>query len=93
VLTVDRLALRLPAGFERRARRLAELAAAELATATAAAGLPPGETRLSRLAAAPVAISPGASDAEIARRIASAVAGALGRALGLPGEPASGAQP
>jgi hypothetical protein len=78
VLTIDRLALRLPPGLEGRARRIVELVAAELARADLGGA---ADVRVARLAPPPVTIAPGASDARIAGQIAAAVSEALGRSL------------
>jgi len=68
VLTIDTLSLRLPAGFEHRAERIARL------LADALAGVAPGSSAtFERLALPPIAIAPGAGDAQIAAGIAGAV--------------------
>ena len=81
MLTIDRLRLSLPPGFEGRAERLARLVADELAGRLPLGG---GELRLGRLAVPQVEIAHGASD----RRVAGAVAGAI--AAGLNSAPGAG---
>ena len=70
MLRIDRLSLRLPAGYEDRAEPLARAVAAELA------GMPlPGSRDVARLALPPV---PGAGDdAEVAARVAGTASAVL----------------
>jgi len=82
MLRIDRLRLSLPAGFERRAGRIARLLGDELAALPLAAG----EVRLDRLALPPVDVARGASDRQVAGAVAAAVAAGLnpGRGGGQP---------
>jgi hypothetical protein len=68
MIAVDRLRISLPAGFERRAERIARLVAGELAA------LPVGASAsLDRLAVPAVDLAHGASDAQVAGSIARAI--------------------
>lgn len=73
MLNIDRLRLCLPAGFEPRARGIVRLLADELAAFEA-----PAARRIGRLSLGPVEIQPGASDRDVARSMARAVASAAG---------------
>lgn len=82
-LTIDRLNLRLPAGYADRADAIAREAARQLALLT----LPGGTNQqLAAIAPPPVRIQGGESDRIIARRIASGIAGQLASAPGSPGK-------
>ena len=76
MLKIGNLRLRLPARFERRAPELARLVARALAQ-----GHVTGPSRVPRLQVPPVDAS-GRSDRELARTIARAIRGSLGRAPG-----------
>lgn len=68
MISIDRLRLTLPAGFDGRADRVARRVAEELA------GLPqPDSRRLARLTLPPMTLDPRLGDREIARRIATAI--------------------
>ena len=68
MLTIDRLRLSLPAGFETRADRIVRLAATELGTMPIR-----DEAHLERLVVPTIAVSPRMSDREIAAAIATGV--------------------
>jgi hypothetical protein len=75
MLTIDRLRLLLPPGFETRADRIARLVADEVA-----ARLPlRGETRLDRLTLPRVQVPRGASDRQVAQSVARALVAGLNR--------------
>jgi hypothetical protein len=63
--SIERLRLELPAGYEHRADRIAQLLARELEAVAA-----PGDVRLDELRLPPIEIDPAAGDSEIAWRIA-----------------------
>lgn len=68
MISIDRLRLTLPAGFDRRADAVARRVAEELA------GLPPLDSRrIARLRLPPLTLDPRLGDREIARRIATAI--------------------
>lgn len=68
MLTIDELSITLPAGFEGRARRIARLVADSLAD------IPMTEDRtISHLAIPAVEIHGGATDAQVAARVAGAI--------------------
>ena len=71
MLTIDRLRLRLPAGFERRAERIGRLVGDALARIDT--GAPGAALTLDRLALPPITIAPGASDFDVAAGVASSV--------------------
>jgi len=73
VLTIGRLRLRLPSGFAPRAPGIARLLADELAALQPAA-----DQRIERLSLPPVSIDPNATDRDVARAMARAVASAAG---------------
>jgi hypothetical protein len=67
-MTIDTLAIRLPAGYALSAGRIARLVAAELRT------LPvPRPGRLDRLAVPPIRLGAGLTDEAVARTIADAI--------------------
>ena len=68
MLTIDRLRLSLPAGYEASASRIARLVADELASAALH-----GDATIDRLAVPAVEVTRGASD----RQVAGAIAGAI----------------
>ena len=74
MLTIGRLRLSLPAGFEARAGRIASLVGDELA---ARLPLAAGDVRLDRLTLPPVNVAPGASDRQVAGAVATAIAAGL----------------
>lgn len=68
MISIDRLRLTLPAGFDRRADAVARRVAEELAD------LPQADSRrLARLTLPPLTLDPRLGDREIARRIAGAI--------------------
>jgi len=68
MISIDRLRLTLPTGFDRRADAVARRVAEELA------GLPRVDSRrLARLTLPPLTLDPRLGDGEIARRIATAI--------------------
>jgi hypothetical protein len=68
MISIDRLRLTLPAGFDRRADAVARRVVEELA------GLPQADSRrLARLTLPPMTLDPRLGDREIARRIATAI--------------------
>lgn len=71
--TFDQLRLVLPAGFEHRAAGIARRVAEELAEMPA-----PGDVSLRSLALPPIEIRAGASDREIAGRIARSIFQSVG---------------
>lgn len=71
MLTIDTLRLQLPAGLEHRAERIGRLLGDALARIEI--GAADADVALAHLALPPIAIARGASDAEIARGIASSV--------------------
>jgi hypothetical protein len=77
VLSIDRMRLELPAGFEGRADRLARLVGEELAAVTVTRG-----QHLDRLQLEPIAVEAGAGDRQIAGRIATAIQRQLDSASG-----------
>jgi hypothetical protein len=74
MLTIGRLRVSLPAGYEPRARRIASLVADELAGRLPLAG---GEVRLDRLALPRIDVARGASDRQVAGAVAAAIAAGL----------------
>ena len=70
MLTIDEIALSLPAGFEGRAERIARLLGDELARLRLAPGT---HLRLSHLALPPLAVAADASDADVASSIAGSI--------------------
>ncbi|HEV8579149.1 MAG TPA: hypothetical protein VGX68_08700 [Thermoanaerobaculia bacterium] len=78
MLTIDRLRLSLPAGYEGRARRIAALVGDELARLPLAGS----DVRLDRLTLPAVNVAPGASDRQVAGAVAGAVAAGLNSAAG-----------
>jgi len=74
MLTIDRLRLSLPAGFEPRAGRIASLVAHELAGRLPSGA---GEVHLDRLALPAVKVGRGASDRQVAGAVAKAIAAGL----------------
>lgn len=72
MLTIDRLSLRLPREYRRRAVEIARLTARSLAALR-----PSASGSLGDLALPPVEIGRGLRDGEVAETIARAVAGAL----------------
>ena len=72
MLTIDRLRLNLPSGYQQRAASIGRRLAVELAKMPLRHDL-----QLERLRLPPVDIVPGAGDGQIARRIAAAVQGRL----------------
>lgn len=79
MITIDRLQLTLPPGFETRAGAVARRVAEELAALPAA-----GPLRRQRLSVPPLALEPSLGDREIARRIAAAIHGQLTQGGGEP---------
>jgi hypothetical protein len=73
MLKIGRLRLSLPAGYEPRARRIASLVADELAGLSLGAG----DVSLDRLALPSVEVSRGASDRQVAGKVAAAIAAGL----------------
>ncbi len=67
--SIERLRLELPAGFEHRAGRIAQLLARELEAIAV-----PGDLRLQELKLPPLEIDPAAGDGEIAWQIARGMA-------------------
>jgi hypothetical protein len=74
MLSIGRLRLALPPGFEGRAGRIARLVGDELAGRLPLAA---GAVRLDRLAVPPVRLAPGASDRQVAGAVAAAIAAGL----------------
>jgi hypothetical protein len=74
MLTIGRLRLSLPAGYEARARRIASLVGDELAGRLPLAA---GEVSLDRLVLPPVDVARGASDRQVAGAVAGAIAAGL----------------
>ncbi len=72
MLTIDRLRLSLPAGYESRAERIARFMADELADVAL-----DGDARYDRLALPTLEVKRGTSDRRIARSIARAIASHL----------------
>lgn len=72
---VEHVTLRLPASFAARAPRIA----AAIGEALAASPAPPHGATLAALRVPPLRLDAAASDAELARAIAHAIAGALPR--------------
>ena len=73
MLHIERMRMQLPAGFEHRASTIARLIGNSIA------GINPAEERtLDKLSIGPVQISPGATDEEIANKVARQIASALG---------------
>lgn len=79
MITIDRLKLTLPPGFEARADALARRIAEELAALPA-----DGPLSRKRLTVPPLALEPGLSDREMARRVAGAIRGQLAKGGGEP---------
>jgi hypothetical protein len=79
VWTVDQLRLTLPAGFEHRAEHIARRVAEELAFLPATR-----DVSLRSLSVPAIEVGPGASDGEIAGRIARAISNAVNPAAGRP---------
>ena len=74
MLQIERMRMRLPAGFEHRASTIARLVGESMAE------IQPSENRtLDRLSISPVQVSQNASDQEIAHSIAGRIASTLGR--------------
>jgi hypothetical protein len=76
MLTIDRLALRLPAGLESRAGRIVALIGQELA-----AGGEARSRRIDRLSVPPLHLDPALSDRQIAARVATSIRNSLDRAV------------
>lgn len=68
MLTIERLRLHLPEGFEHRSHRIARLLADELAIIPLES-----DGRLERLSVSVVPVYPGCSDHQVARSIAKAI--------------------
>jgi hypothetical protein len=81
MLTIDRLRLSLPSGYESRAERIARLVADELASIPM-----PGDAWIERVSIPSVKVTQGASDRHVAGSIAGAIASHLNRSGG-GGEP------
>lgn len=81
MLTIDRLRLTLPPGFESRADAVARLVADELAARPLRAD-PSGDRRVDRLSVPSVTAPVGGTDREVARVVARAVHGELMRGGG-----------
>lgn len=75
MISIDRLRLALPPGFEGRGDAVARWVAEELAALPA-----PAAARLESLPVPPITVDPALGDREVARRIAEAVHGRLGAA-------------
>lgn len=74
MLQIERMRMRLPAGFEHRASTIARLVGESMAE------IQPSENRtLDRLSISPVQVSQNATDQEIACSVAKRIASALGR--------------
>lgn len=82
MLSIGRLRLSLPPGYEARAERIARLLADELAGVRLEA-----DARVDRLALPPVKVGGGASDREVAAAVAAALAPRLNGGGGGGGRP------
>jgi hypothetical protein len=82
MLTIDKLRLSLPAGYEPRAGRIARLIADELATLPLQENASQENVSIARLQLPALHVAHGASDRHVAGAIASAIAAQVNRSNG-----------